>query len=132
MTSVLVVEDEEPLRELASELLGADDRFCVVGRARDGREAIALARHHQPGVVLLDLAMPGIGGLEALPLIRAVSPGASVIILSGLDDPDVRDRARNAGAAGFLVKEGGLVDLADQLAALGTSGPTAPPREPAQ
>ena len=63
-----------------------------------------MARHCQPDVVLLDLAMPGVGGLEALPLIRAVAPQAQVAVLSGLDPEDLAHQARDEGAVGYLCK----------------------------
>jgi DNA-binding NarL/FixJ family response regulator len=68
--------------------------------------------------VLLDLAMPGIGGLEALPLLRAVSPRAKVVVLSGLDPAEVEQRARDEGAAGYLVKGSDLSNLPRFLAAI--------------
>jgi diguanylate cyclase (GGDEF)-like protein/PAS domain S-box-containing protein len=117
-TRVLVVEDEDHIRALLTELIGGEPGFAVVGAARDGREAIALARHHQPDVVLLDLAMPGIGGLEALPLLRAVSPGAKVVVLSGLDPDEVEQRTRAEGAAGYLVKGTDLANLPRFLEAI--------------
>jgi diguanylate cyclase (GGDEF)-like protein/PAS domain S-box-containing protein len=114
-TTVLVVEDDGSLRGLLVALLGAEADLRVVGQAGDGREAVALARHHQPDLILLDLAMPGIGGLEALPLLRAVSPGASVVVLSGLDAAELEERARAEGAAGYLVKGGDLSGLPEFL-----------------
>jgi CheY-like chemotaxis protein len=121
-TRVLVVEDEDGVRALLTELLDGEPGFAVVGAARDGREAIALARHHQPDIVLLDLAMPGIGGLEALPLLRAVSPGAKVVVLSGLDPADVEQRTRAEGAAGYLVKGSDLSNLPRFLDAIALQG----------
>jgi diguanylate cyclase (GGDEF)-like protein/PAS domain S-box-containing protein len=121
-TRVLVVEDEDGIRALLTELLDGEERFTVVGAARDGREAIALARHHQPDIVLLDLAMPGIGGLEALPLLRAVSPGAKVVVLSGLDAPEVEQRTQAEGAAGYLVKGSDLSNLPRFLDAIALRG----------
>jgi diguanylate cyclase (GGDEF)-like protein len=101
---VLLVDDECSMRNLLRLTLEDDEQFRIVGEAPDGREAVALARHHQPDLVLLDLAMPGVGGLEALPLIRAAAPRAQVVVLSGLDPEDVADEARAQGAAGYLCK----------------------------
>jgi diguanylate cyclase (GGDEF)-like protein/PAS domain S-box-containing protein len=117
---VLVVEDERSIRNLMSATFTSTDGFHVVGEAGDGRQAIALARHHQPDIILLDLAMPGMGGLEALPLLLAVSPRAKVIVISGLDATEVEATARAEGAAGYVVKGSDpdrLVDLARALAA---------------
>jgi diguanylate cyclase (GGDEF)-like protein/PAS domain S-box-containing protein len=117
-TRVLVVEDEDGVRALLTELIGGEPGFTIVGAARDGREAIALARHHQPDIVVLDLAMPGIGGLEALPLLRAVSPSAKVVVLSGLDPDEVEQRTREEGAAGYVVKGTDLTNLPKLLEAI--------------
>lgn len=103
-TRVLVVDDQGPTRDLLRMTFELEPLFDLVGEACDGREAVALARHHQPDLVLLDLAMPGIGGLEALPLIRAVAPRARVVVLSSLDPVDVADLAQDEGAAGYLCK----------------------------
>jgi diguanylate cyclase (GGDEF)-like protein len=101
---VLVVDDDRSLRTLLCLSLEGNPEFEVVAAASDGREAIALARHHQPDLVLLDLAMPGVGGLEALPLIRAVAPAAEVVVVSGVDARDVEGEARERGARGFVAK----------------------------
>jgi diguanylate cyclase (GGDEF)-like protein len=105
-TRVLVVDDQCAVRNLLRWTIEFAPELHLVGEAADGREAVALARHHQPDLVILDLAMPGVGGLEALPLIRAVAPRARVVVLSGLDPADVEDMARDEGAAGYLCKDG--------------------------
>ena len=104
LTRVLVVDDEQSMRNLVRLTLEDHQQFHIVGEAPDGREAVALARHYQPDLVLLDLAMPGVGGLEALPLIRAVAPQAQVVVLSGLEPADLADKAQCQGAAGYLCK----------------------------
>ena len=103
-TRVLLVDDEVSMRNLLRLTLEDDQQFRVVGEAPNGHEAVALALEHQPDLVLLDLAMPGIGGLEALPRIHAVAPHARVVILSGLDPADAADQARGQGAVGYLCK----------------------------
>ncbi|HEX2700747.1 MAG TPA: EAL domain-containing protein [Acidimicrobiales bacterium] len=133
---VLLVDDEASMRRLFRWALEDDTEFCVIAEAVDGREAVALARHHQPDVVLLDLAMPGVGGLEALPLIRAVAPMARVVVISGLEPDDVADKAAHQGAVGFIVKGSDPASLADDLrcvlrapahARAGASGGSTPP-----
>jgi CheY-like chemotaxis protein len=101
---VLVVEDDRGLRTLTCHVLDDLDGYEVAAAASDGREAIALARHHQPDLLLLDLAMPGIGGLEALPLLRAVAPRADIVIVSGVEPGDVEREALARGAIGFIQK----------------------------
>jgi diguanylate cyclase (GGDEF)-like protein len=103
-TRVLVVDDQSSMRDLLQWTFEGDPRFRIVGEASGGREAVALARHYDPDLVLLDLAMPGIGGLEALPLIRAVAPRARVVVLSGLEPAEFAVKAGQAGAAGYVCK----------------------------
>ena len=105
-TRVLVVDDQSSMVDLLRWTLEDDPQFRIIGEASGGREAVALARHFQPDLVLLDLAMPGVGGLEALPQIRAVAPDAQVVVLSGLEPADMADRAREQGAADYLCKGG--------------------------
>jgi diguanylate cyclase (GGDEF)-like protein/PAS domain S-box-containing protein len=123
--SVLVVEDERSVRQVIVDVFEAEEAFCVVGEAGDGRQAIALARHHQPDIIVLDLAMPGMGGLEALPLLLAVSPNASVIVVSGLDAAEVESAALIDGAAGYVVKGSDLNDLIRLARTLGAHAPAA-------
>ena len=101
---VLVVDDDRTARTLLCLAMADHPRYEVVAEAGDGREAVAAARHHQPDVVLLDLAMPGVGGLTALPLIRAVAPAVDVVVVSGLDDREVEAEALALGARGVLCK----------------------------
>ena len=103
-TGVLIVEDDPSLRTMLKMLLNGTDGYVVLAESGDGREAVALAAHHQPDLVLLDLAMPGMGGLEALPLILAVAPHAKIVILTGLENATIADTARSRGAAAFFEK----------------------------
>ena len=119
LPTVLLVDDDKPHRGLLK-FLFEEHGFAVVGEAGDGREAIALARHFQPDVIMLDLAMPGVGGLEALPLILAVAPRSRVVVTSALDAGDVEGRAMEAGAAGYFVKGNDievLLEYVDELLA---------------
>ncbi|HVL03206.1 MAG TPA: EAL domain-containing protein, partial [Acidimicrobiales bacterium] len=114
-TRVLLVDDQARMRDLVRLTFELEPLFDLVGEASDGREAVALARHHQPDLVLLDLAMPGVGGLEALPLIRAVAPQARVVVLSALDPADVARTAQDEGAAGYVCKGGSPDRFLDEL-----------------
>ncbi len=112
---VLLVDDDHRMRKLLRLVLddegGDEDVFEVVAETEDGREAVGLARHHHPDIVLLDLAMPGMGGLEALPLILAVAPDAKVVVFSGLDSEAFVAAAKRQGAAAFIPKGSDPNDL---------------------
>ena len=112
---VLLVDDDPSLRRVLRMLLDDEEHFEVVGEAEDGREAIAVARHVRPDVVVLDLAMPGIGGLEALPLIQAVAPDAKVVVLSGLESATHGPTALRQGAVAYFAKRGDLTELVTGL-----------------
>jgi diguanylate cyclase (GGDEF)-like protein len=103
---VLVVDDDPAVRTLVCLTLDDLADFEVVAVAGDGREAVAFARHHQPDLVLLDLAMPGVGGLSALPLIHAVAPSAAVVVVTALDDAAAAEEAVTQGALAVLHKGG--------------------------
>jgi DNA-binding NarL/FixJ family response regulator len=99
----LVVDDHPLTRAALTGLLEQHD-FRVVGEAGDGEEALALARQLQPDIVLLDLAMPGSGGLAALPRIRAAAPECDVVVLTASGTEENLLAAIRAGAAGYLLK----------------------------
>lgn len=103
---ILVVDDHTVVRKGLCSLLSAEKYGIeVVGEAADGRDAIDKARLLDPEVILLDLAMPGMGGLEAIPFIRQDNPKARILILTSFaEDEQVRD-AIKAGALGYLMKD---------------------------
>ena len=91
---ILVVEDDKEMLELILEHLSAKPGFEVVGTTADGEQAVALAQQKRPEIVLMDLSLPGLNGLEATKLIRKSCPGTAVIILSNYELEDLRDRIR--------------------------------------
>jgi CheY-like chemotaxis protein len=116
--SVLVVDDAEDLRTLLRLRMESYPGLAVVGEAADGLAAVELAAELQPDLVLLDLAMPRMDGLEALPLIRAAVPGVRVIVLSGFNQSTLAQKALEAGADHYVVKGGSmsrLLELVDSL-----------------
>lgn len=103
-TSVVVVDDTDDIRLLLRVAFEVESDFVVVGEAGDGREAIAVAGRTRPDLVLLDLSMPTMDGLEALPVLRAEHPDATIIVLSGFDSAALGPRVLEAGADAYLQK----------------------------
>ncbi|MBV8079473.1 MAG: response regulator transcription factor [Actinobacteria bacterium] len=104
MTARVLIVDDHPLtREALASLLTANG-FEVVGQASSGAEAIALAGSLAPGVVVLDLTMPDMTGLEALPRVHEVAPNAEIVVLTASEDDANLLAAIRAGAAGYLLK----------------------------
>lgn len=118
---VVVADDTPELRLLMRLRLGQDGRFEVVGEAATGAEAVEVAARERPDLVLLDLAMPVMDGLQALPLIRQRSPGTRVIVFSGVGVPQAADSAYAAGADDYVEKGTCLSMLFDRLERLFTS-----------
>ena len=99
---VLLADDFPGLHDALARLLTVS---CdVVGRASDGLEAIDAARRLQPDVVVLDVLMPGMNGLEACREIKSAAPAANVIVITAADDADLSARALEAGAAALILK----------------------------
>jgi DNA-binding NarL/FixJ family response regulator len=114
---VLVADDHQLMREGTAALLGADERIEVVGLARDGREAIALAERRAPDVVLLDLNMPAVGGLEACARLRE-GGGPEVLMLTvSEEEPDLYAALR-VGAAGYMTKDMPPAELIEAVLAV--------------
>ncbi|HVT76442.1 MAG TPA: PAS domain S-box protein [Acidimicrobiales bacterium] len=108
---VLLVDDARDIRVLLRRVFNADGSFEVVGEAVDGQAAIALADELTPDVVVLDLAMPVMDGLEALPVIRHKLPNAKIVVLSGFDGARMRQPALLAGADAYIEKGGSLLGV---------------------
>jgi DNA-binding NarL/FixJ family response regulator len=86
-------------------LLNADGHFIIVGQARNGRDAVEMAHTLKPDVILMDIAMPVLNGLEATRQILAANPAAKIVILSAHSDDEYIERMSTAGAVGFLEKQ---------------------------
>lgn len=108
---VLLADDHAVLRSGLKMMLDARDDMSVVGEAGDGVDVLPLALETNPDVILLDLTMPRLGGLEALPLLRQQTPGARILILTMHDDQGYLRQALRMGAAGYVLKKAADVEL---------------------
>jgi DNA-binding NarL/FixJ family response regulator len=102
---VVIADDHRLFAEALEAILSTDGRINVVARAADGREALALAREHKPDVVLMDIAMPVMDGIDATRAIRGELPETSVIVLTGSNATGDVSAARDAGASGYITKD---------------------------
>ncbi len=112
---VLIADDHRLFAEALEAILGADDRIEVVGYARDGREAVDLEGSLSPDVTLMDISMPVMDGIEAARRIREQSPSACIVMLTGSNSPVDVDRARQAGAAGYVTKDHIAAELVETI-----------------
>jgi DNA-binding NarL/FixJ family response regulator len=112
---VLVVDDAANLRELLTLLLDTEDDFEVIGTASDGEQALAVAQGLLPDIVLLDLAMPVMDGMQALPGLRRLLPESIIVIFSGFEQAALVDEAMAAGADAYLEKGASVTQLVDLL-----------------
>jgi two-component system response regulator DesR len=112
---VLVVDDHALFAEALMLTLGIDDRIEVVGSASSGFEAVSLAEALRPDVVLMDVHMPSMDGIEATRRVRNVSPGSRVVMVTAARSPEVAYHALAAGAERCLTKDTPAVSLIDAI-----------------
>lgn len=108
---VLVVDDQRAVREGMATIVSTIDGMEVVGTAGDGAEAVALAGEHRPDVVLMDLRMPVMDGVEATSVLRDTLPGTKVVVLTTYADDESVLAALGAGAVGYLTKDAGRAEI---------------------
>lgn len=109
--TVVIADDQRLFAEALEAILSTDARISVVGRAFDGQAAVELAREHRPNVVLMDIAMPVLDGIDATRAIHEELPDIRVVVLTGSAATDDIARARAAGAAGYVTKDQIAEDL---------------------
>ena len=102
---VLIADDQRLFAEALEAILTTDGRIAVVGRAVNGEEAVAITRDDRPDVVLMDIAMPLMDGIEATRAIREELPNTAVVVVTGSAATKDVSRARAAGAAGYVTKD---------------------------
>ncbi|WP_051551409.1 PAS domain S-box protein [Nocardioides sp. URHA0020] len=129
--TIVVVDDAAEVRALVRTRLRLSGLLDVVGEAGNGAEAVEVAGELQPALVLLDVSMPVMDGLEALPRILEVSPGSRVVMYSGFQEEGLAHRAAELGASAFLEKSTALDTLAAELVQLLDPQASPPPVSPA-
>jgi DNA-binding NarL/FixJ family response regulator len=128
---VLVVDDHALFAEALMLTLGIDDRIQVVGSASTGTEAVSLAEALDPDVVLMDVHMPNMDGIEATRHVRRVSPRSRVVIVTAARSPELAAHAKAAGAERYLTKDTSALKLIDAIVDLPRGATVTPliPRE---
>lgn len=117
---LLVVDDHSVVRSGIRALLSTEEDIEVVAEASSGDQALAIAAEHRPDVVLMDLVMPGVSGVEAIERMRAVTPFARFLILTSFAADDLVMPALRAGAHGYLLKDTSPADLVQAIRQVGS------------
>lgn len=120
--TVLLAEDHMIVREGLRVLLGQSAGITVIGEAQQGRAAVAFAKKHRPAVVVMDIAMPLLNGLSATQQILKALPETKIVILSAHSDDPYIEKALEAGASGFLIKQSSSHFLARAIHAVAAGG----------
>jgi DNA-binding NarL/FixJ family response regulator len=119
---VLVADDHTLIRDGIRALVASAGDMEVVAEAADGREALAQARSARPDVILLDIAMPGLGGLESVPLLRREVPAARILILTQYEQSEYVRRFLQLGVAGYVLKKAAGTELLAAIRAVHRGG----------
>jgi two-component system invasion response regulator UvrY len=115
LTKILVVDDHDLVRMGIVRMLADINGYQVVGDAKSGEEAVAKARILKPDVVLMDVKMPGMGGLEATKKLLTVNPAIKIIAVTACDDDLYPTRLMQAGAVGYVTKGAEFVEITDAI-----------------
>jgi DNA-binding NarL/FixJ family response regulator len=126
---VLLVDDSAAIRSGVSALLGSTADLALAGCCGDGADAVAAAEL-APDIVLMDISMPGLGGIEATVALLDAQPATKVIVLTAWAAPDDVNRARNAGAVGVVAKSAGAAALLTALRTVAAGGSVWPEHDP--
>ncbi len=114
LNTVVVADDHRIVREGLVGLL-RDHQFDVIGSVGDGRQLLDAAKRHRPDIIVTDISMPGLSGLEVIPHLKAASPETRVIVLTMHEDAELAARALRAGASGFLLKDSAGEELVNAV-----------------
>jgi DNA-binding NarL/FixJ family response regulator len=112
---VIVCDDASPMRLLLRTEIGFCPELELVGEAINGREAVELASRMKPDIIVLDIHMPIMDGLDALPQILQASPGSKVIVLSDYEDDQIEDTVAALGAVHYLHKDSSLLTIGERV-----------------
>ena len=112
---VLIADDHRLFAEALEAILGGDERMTVVAQASDGKEAVRLTAELEPDVVLMDISMPVLDGIEAARQIHAIDDKVRILMLTGSNSRSDVDRARKAGAAGYVTKDRIAAELIEAI-----------------
>lgn len=112
---VLIADDHRLFAEALEAILSGDDRIELVGLAGDGEEAVRLAEERRPDVILMDISMPLMDGIDAAKKIKAADDKVSILMLTGSNARSDVDRARQAGAAGYVTKDRIAAELVEAI-----------------
>ncbi|WP_285222494.1 MULTISPECIES: response regulator transcription factor [unclassified Exiguobacterium] len=121
-TRIAIVDDHELFREGLKRIFDLEDEFTVVAEGRTGREAIRIAGEQKPEILIMDINMPDMNGIEATKQLSLLSPETRVLILSIHDDESYITHALEAGASGFLLKEVASTELISAVRAVAKDG----------
>jgi len=113
--TILLAEDHVVVRESVRQLLEREANFKVIGEACDGEEAVRMARELKPDVIILDISMPKLNGIEATKQIKACQPSSAILILTAYDYEQYIFPLLEAGAAGYLLKDVGSRELIEAI-----------------
>jgi DNA-binding NarL/FixJ family response regulator len=122
VTSVLLADDHGIVREGLRRLVEGEEGFQVCAEASDGREVLEQVEKHEPDVVILDITMPRLGGIETLERLRERHPGVKVLLFSVHGDPPFVQKAVSLGADGYVLKNGPASEVVNAIRAVARGG----------
>ena len=122
MIKVLIVDDQEMIRESLELMLNSRVNIEVIGSAVDGKDAISRAKRGKPDVILMDIRMPGMDGIECMKVIKGFQPKTKVIILTTFDDDEYIYESLKHGADGFLLKGASINELVKAIELISAGG----------
>ena len=125
---ILLAEDHKVVREGTRRLLESQSDFEVVGEASDGIEAVDLAKKFKPEIIIMDVSMPRLNGIEATRQIKAIYPNIAILPLTGYDDDEYVFALLEAGAAGYLLKDSSGEELIEAIRQVMTGEPVLHPK----